>query len=147
MKFHHCFLVRAPVDCVIDFHLDPSSMAAITPPPVRVRVHRQPERVENRAEMAFTLWLGPIPVPWSAVFEAVTSLGFTDRQTVGPFAHWVHNHRFLPLDDFSTLVVDEIEVAYRRHPWWGLVGRLMSWSLPLLFAYRGWKTRRTLEQR
>jgi ligand-binding SRPBCC domain-containing protein len=151
MKYQHCFFVRAPVECVADFHRDSASMAAITPPPIRVRVHSQPERVEEGAVMAFTLWMGPLPIPWRAVFEKVTPLGFTDRLSSrphgGPFRLWLHRHRFLPVDDGATLVVDEIQVVFRRHLWWGVVGRLMWWGMPVLFAYRGWKTRRLLESR
>jgi hypothetical protein len=48
-------------------------------------------------------------------------------------------------DDRTTDVVDEVEAALKRHPFWGPVGALMWIGLPLLFAYRGWRTRQILE--
>ena len=59
----------------------------------------------------------------------------------GPFRQWVHRHKFVPVDSTTTQVVDEIELRLRPHPWWGLIGMGMALTLPLLFAYRGWKTR------
>ena len=37
------------------------------------------------------------------------------------------------------------EASLKPHPVWGLVGLAMWLGLPLLFAFRGWKTRRLLE--
>ena len=40
---------------------------------------------------------------------------------------------------------DEITLKIRVHPIWGLVGIGMRLGLPILFAYRAWKTKRLLE--
>lgn len=145
MRYRHRFLVRAPQVAVADFHAQSASMGAITPPPVVVRVHRAPARLEDGDEMEFTLWLGPLPVRWLARIEDVSPTGFTDRQLCGPFGSWVHRHAFLPVEETTTAVVDEVELSLSGHPWWRLVGLGMWLSLPVLFAYRGWKTRRLLE--
>lgn len=94
--------------------------------------------------MRFTLWLGPFPIHWHAAIEAVSDTGFADRQLSGPFAHWVHRHTFIESGDGLTTVRDEIEYVYRRHLVWGAVGRLFVLGLPVLFAYRAWRTRRLL---
>jgi hypothetical protein len=52
----------------------------------------------------------------------------------------------VPDDEGTTEVVDEVEAKLKRHPLWGPVGLAMWLGLPLLFAYRGWKTRRLLEE-
>ena len=122
-------------------------MGAITPPPIAVTVHRAPVRLANGDEMDFTLWLGPLPVHWIAQIEDAGPAGFTDRQVCGPFAKWIHCHRFVVVDESVTEVLDKIELNLRPHWVWGLVGLGMWLSLPLLFAYRSWKTRRLLEAR
>jgi ligand-binding SRPBCC domain-containing protein len=63
----------------------------------------------------------------------------------GPFAEWVHRHNFEVVDEHTTEVVDEITLRLRSHPLWWLVGIGMWLGLPSLFAYRTWKTRRTLQ--
>jgi len=147
MKYRHCFEVNAPLAAVADFHARSASMGAITPPPVVVRMQRAPERLQDRDEMEFTLWLGPLPMNWLACIEEVSPTGFADRQLRGPFRHWTHRHLFLPVDETHTSVVDEVELSLRTHPLWGLFGLGMWLSLPLLFAYRAWKTRRLIEDR
>jgi len=120
-------------------------MGAITPPPVVVRIRRAPARLDDGDEMDFTMWLGPLPLNWLARIEDVSPNGFTDRQLRGPFREWIHRHTFTPVDETTTAVVDEIELELRAHLWWGVVGLGMWLSLPLLFAYRGWKTRRLIQ--
>ncbi|MCX7670507.1 MAG: hypothetical protein N2439_10605 [Anaerolineae bacterium] len=145
MRFRHTFRVKAPLTTVVEFHRRSASMAAITPPPLIVRMHVAPSWLRAGDVMDFTLWAGPIPLRWTARIEAVTPIGFSDRQMRGPFARWLHRHTFVRVDDAITEVVDEIEAELKRHPLWGPIGLVLWIGLPVLFAYRGWRTRRLLE--
>jgi ligand-binding SRPBCC domain-containing protein len=91
------------------------------------------------------MWLGPLPLRWLARIEDVSPTGFTDRQVRGPFERWIHRHTFVPVDETTTAVLDEIELKLRPHLLWGLVGLGMRLGLPFLFAYRGWRTRRLIQ--
>jgi ligand-binding SRPBCC domain-containing protein len=147
VRYHHRFVVHAPLEAVRAFHARPAAMTAITPSPVVARVQSAPAAMVEGAEMAFTLWLGPLPIRWRARFEEVGDNAFVDRQMSGPFAAWVHRHTFVAVDDDTTEVIDTLHGAYRPHWFWGIVGRSIWWSLPLLFAYRARRTRHLLEQR
>jgi ligand-binding SRPBCC domain-containing protein len=142
MRFQHRFRVQAPLVVVTAFHRQSASMGAITPPPVIVRVHQAPAILNNHDEMAFTLWLGPLPIHWLARIEEVTPTGFVDRQLRGPFQQWVHRHTFRAITPAVTEVIDEIELTLADHWLWKLVGWGMYLNLPLLFAYRAWQTKR-----
>ena len=146
MNYRHRFEVKAPLAAVAEFHRSSASMGAITPPPVIVRVHRAPERLAEGDEMDFTLWLGPLPLRWVARIEEVSETGFSDRQLRGPFARWVHRHTFVALDESATAVLDHVEVETSNHWLWRLVGSLMWLNMPVLFAFRTWKTKRALER-
>ena len=145
MNYQHRFRVNAPVQDVADFHGRSAAVAAITPPPILVQVHKAPEHLAEGDEMDFTLWLGPLPIHWVACFEDVTATSFVDRQIRGPMRSWRHQHRFVAIDELTTDVVDEVDLEIRPHPIWGPVGLGMSLNLPVLFAYRAWRTRRLLE--
>jgi ligand-binding SRPBCC domain-containing protein len=145
VKFQHRFRVRASQARVAEFHSRPASMSAITPPLMIVHVHRAPERLGCGDEMDFTLWAGPLPLRWVARIENSSPDGFTDRQVRGPFLGWQHHHGFVRVSEAETDVVDEVEAELRRHPLWWLAGALMWAGMPLLFAYRGWRTKRLLE--
>lgn len=71
---------------------------------------------------------------------------FVDRQIRGPFSKWVHRHTFRRLDDNTTEVLDQVEADISEKWLQRLLGLGMWINMPVLFAYRGWKTRRILEQ-
>ena len=147
MIYRHSFRVRTPLSTVADFHRQTGSMGKITPPPILVRVHRSPAQLNNGDSMEFTMWMGPLPVRWMAQFEDVRTDGFVDRQVRGPFAVWVHRHTFVAVDEKTTEVHDEVTVQlHETNRWWQLVGFGMWMGLPVLFAYRAWRTRRLLER-
>jgi ligand-binding SRPBCC domain-containing protein len=146
MRYRHVFTVQAPLERVSAFHRRSAGMGDLTPPPIIVRVHQAPELLTEGSEMDFTLWLGPLPVRWLARIEQVAATGFLDRQLRGPFAKWEHRHTFREAsgDGPQTEVIDEIEAEVKPHPLWGLVGLSMWIGMPVLFAYRKWKTKKSL---
>lgn len=146
MRFRHSFTVKAPLDQVAAFHRQSRSMGAITPPPAIVRLHRAPHELGEGDEMEFTIWMGPLPIPWKARIEQVSLQGFTDRQLRGPFKEWVHRHSFHATDPQTTEIKDDVQARLRLHPWWGPVGLGMWLSMPVMFAYRAWKTRQLLRE-
>jgi ligand-binding SRPBCC domain-containing protein len=145
MRYLHRFRVRASLDAVADFHSRADSMAAITPPVMPVQMEATPSRPGPGSQMAFRMWLGPLPIKWRAYISESSSKGFTDHQLEGPFRYWVHRHTFVELGDQGTEVIDEVQAGLRWSLVWAPVGLVMWLGLPLLFAYRGWKTRRILE--
>jgi ligand-binding SRPBCC domain-containing protein len=146
-RFRNNFNVQASLDAVVEFHNDSRALKMLTPPPVFVQLN-QVEPIDEGSVADFTMWIGPIPVHWMAKHTEVNpSVGFVDYQVEGPFLHWQHRHSFIKIDDHTTEVVDEVEAIFGEHPFWGLVSRLMWVNLPLLFAYRGWATKRALEKR
>ncbi len=145
-RYKHRFQVQASLEEVADFHARSSSLTKITPPPSKVIVHQAPSRLDEGDEMDFTIKVGPGSIRWLARIENVTPTGFVDRQQSGPFQHWVHQHTFKPINETTTTVIDEIEFSFHSQPWRKFVGLNMVLSLPALFAYRSWKTRKLLKR-
>lgn len=143
-SYEHRFLVRASLSEVLDFHRDPRALRKLTPPPVIVRFQRiEPLAEDSTAE--FTMWLGPIPVRWKALHTQVTEDGFTDEQIDGPFESWIHRHQFIRLESNVVEVVDTIRAIPGKRFWNRIISNLMWLNLPVLFAFRGWVTRKSLE--
>lgn len=145
--FEYAFTVRAPAEAVAGFHRDTRVLKRLSPPPMFVQLHR----IEPLAEGSiseFTLWLGPLPLRWQAVHSKVDSRrGFTDVQARGPLRRWRHTHRFEPLDERMTRVMEYVEYEHADH-WVGFFTRLLfsPLGLRILFWYRSWVTRRALER-
>ncbi|MDH7490599.1 MAG: hypothetical protein QHH80_13980 [Anaerolineae bacterium] len=139
MRYRHVFRVEAPLPAVVALHTQPSTLKSLTPLPIRF--HSAPEPVREGDEVAMTVWLGPIPARWTLRVETMGPFGFVDRQISGPFRRWTHRHTFMAAGVAATDIVDEIELALRPHVLWAPLGLLMFLGLPLLFAFRAWKTR------
>lgn len=146
MRYQHRFIVEAPLTEVAAFHRRSASMAAITPPPIIVNIHDAPVLLESGDEMRFTMWLGPFPIQWHAQIDDVTPNGFIDRQLAGPFTMWEHHHRFEEIDETKTAVIDEVRAELSDNWFWKVVGWGMWSNMALLFAFRGWKTKRLLKK-
>lgn len=88
----------------------------------------------KRVQIAF----GPVKTDWQIVHEALdTGVGFADRQITGPFAEWLHEHRFEDDPDGGSWLEDRIayRLPYRAVGDAALNGRIES-ELTRVFAYR-----------
>jgi ligand-binding SRPBCC domain-containing protein len=145
--YTHSFCVRAGLLEVANFHRDASALKYLTPPPVVVQIHHV-QALGEGSLAEFTMWMGPVPIRWLARHVDVNMPeGFTDIQEKGPFDAWKHRHRFVQISEHLTEVEDRVEAEPGSGFLNGLVSRLMWLSLPVLFAYRGWATRRLVEKR
>lgn len=144
--FDSSFVVDAPLDAVRAFHGDTSALRLLSPPGTFVRLHAIEPLAEGSVSR-FTLWLGPLPIPWTAVHRGVSDRGFTDVQLEGPAASWAHTHTFTPLPGGRTRVDDHVEFSHVPLPR-GLLTRLL-FSRPnlfLLFTWRALATRRAVRR-
>ncbi|MFM7034883.1 MAG: SRPBCC family protein [Planctomycetia bacterium] len=144
--FDYTFTVAAPLAAVRDFHRDTSALKRLTPPPTIVQIHSIEPMAEG-SESKFTLWVGPLPLRWTAVHRNVSDRGFTDIQAEGPARKWEHTHSFVPLSENLTEIREHIEFEHKRGVW-GLVTRLLFSrpNLLVMFGYRSWITRRSLSR-
>ncbi len=139
--FDFAFRVNAPLAAVRAFHHDTRALRRLTPPPTFVQLHAIEPLAEGSVSR-FTLWVGPLPLRWTAVHRDVSDRGFTDVQASGPAARWEHTHSFVPLDEATTEIREHIEYE-RRRDWWGddtrnLVSKPNLWAM---FTYRMLVTR------
>jgi len=139
--FDYSFTVPAPLQAVRDFHRDTSALRRLTPPPTIVQLISIEPLAEGSVSR-FVLWVGPLPLRWTAVHRDVTEQGFTDVLAAGPAAAWAHTHRFTPLSSNLTRIDEHVEFQHKSGLW-GLVTRLLfSWpNLYFMFTYRKLATR------
>src|SRR2546428_4453384 len=99
---------------VFAFLADPSTLARVMPPALRVRLLTPGVRMDAGAVLDFRLaWLG-VPLRWRLfVREWDPPYRFMDVQVNGPYARWEHRHRLLE-ESGGTWVEDR--VAYPLPP-------------------------------
>ena len=146
--FEKSSILHSSLDAVMRFHEDPRALARLTPPPIIMKLRRDDRKSLTEGEVEFTMWLGPIPIPWLARHgPGPTPHSFADLQVKGPLAHWRHEHIFTAVAG-GVKLTDRITFAHHRNLL-GLFTRLAFDGPPLriLFAYRHWRTRRALRLR
>ena len=144
--FLHQFQVNAPIERVSEFHNNTRVIKQLTPPPLFVKFN-QIEPLSEGSRSDFTLWLGPIPIQWVAVHsEMVPLVGFTGSQVEGPFKTWVHKHIFESLAGGKNRIIDRVDGKPSDHIFWRIISRFMWLTLPILFSYRAWQNRKTVEK-
>lgn len=144
--FDFSFTVDAPFAAVSEFHSHGSALKTLTP--TYAQIHSMDPLGEGSITK-FTVWAGPIPVRWTAEHSGISDSGFTDTQTEGPMKKWVHTHRYEPIDDASTKVIEHIEYEFGTSPKDKILCLLMFNPPALygLFTYRKFITRLKLRKK
>ena len=150
--------VAAPLSAVWDFHSRVSGLESLTPDWMNLRVESvtgpdgdpDPEVLETGSEIRLSMrpfGVGPRQ-RWTSVIvdreEGDERAVFRDEMRGGPFAEWVHTHRFLA-DGDETIIEDEVEYELPG----GAVGRSVSpmalVGFEPMFRARHRKTKELLE--
>ena len=116
------------------FFADAANLQRITPPWLHFSI-LTPMPVEMRVglEIAYRLSLYGLPMPWRSRIDVwQPGVRFVDRQIVGPYRWWRHEHRFEAVPG-GTRVVDRVDYA-PRVGW--LSGALVRRDIGRIFDYR-----------
>lgn len=131
--------LAAPRAEVFAFFSDPANLEALTPPWLNFEVlTARPLPQGEGALFEYRLRVRGLPLRWRTLIEAfVPNERFVDRQIAGPYALWLHTHRFEDLPGGGTRMTDTV----RYRVGWGLVGRIVTalWvrrDVATIFAYR-----------
>ena len=137
--------LAASAEVMFAFHSDPRNIVHVMPPTLKlVSLQTDGSAQEGRLiEFHCRDW-GFIPMRWKCRWQTVQPpVVLVDEMLEGPFAQFVHEHRFEPLAESGCVMHDTITYAFGRS-WWG---KLISETavrlyLKFLFIYRHYRTRR-----
>jgi uncharacterized protein (TIGR01777 family) len=120
-----------PAEAAYAWHTRPGALQRLLPPWQDVRVLRA-EPLAEGSVTELELRLGPLRSRWVARHrDVVPGQGFTDTAERGPFARWVHRHRFVP-EGSTSVLEDQIEWSSPLGLGAGRIGR----ALERVFAFR-----------
>ena len=133
---------------VFAWHAREGALERLLPPWERVEVAERQGGIRDGGRVRLRLRAGPFTVEWLAVHGAFEEgRSFVDEQASGPFARWVHTHRFEEAGEGSSVLEDSIEYGLPLGPVGDLAGRrLVESRLRRMFAYRHEVTRADLER-
>ena len=136
-------LIRAPVSRVFAFHESPGALERLIPPWERAEVVRRGGSLQPGAVVVLRMRVGPLWQEWHAEHTLYEKdVLFQDVQRRGPFARWVHTHRFLPDPSGGTRLIDEVAYALPLGPLGALLGgTFVRRKLKAMFDFRHQATR------
>ena len=139
--------VSAGIEETFSFFANAANLEAITPPFLDFSIVSPPPIVMHEGTLVeYRLGLFGIPIGWlTRIEEWVPERSFTDVQLRGPYALWVHRHRFTPQSG-GTLIADRVEYRLPAAPWSDPVRALfVRPTIERIFDYRRDVIRRVLD--
>ena len=117
-------IVARPLEETFAFFADPRNLEAITPAWLAFRIVEAPRELRRGALLRYRLRLFGVPIGWrTEIAEWLPPRTFVDVQLAGPYALWVHTHRFAPAPG-GTELYDNVRYRLPGGPLGSLVHRL-----------------------
>ena len=130
--------IEAPLEEVFGFFSDPSNLARITPPGLAFRIHGEaPRALAVGSRIEYRIRWGFLRLGWvTRITRWNPPAEFADLQERGPYAVWIHTHRFRA-DGGGVIMEDHVEYALPFGPLGRLVHALrVRRQLEAIFDYR-----------
>ena len=110
-----------PVEALFAWHERPGAFERLSPPWDGVTVAERSGGIRDGARVVLNVPAGPVTTRWVMEHEGyIPNAQFRDVMRRGPFARWVHTHRFVSLGGARSALEDVVDYALPL----GALGRL-----------------------
>jgi ligand-binding SRPBCC domain-containing protein len=134
VHLHRETTLGRPLDETFAFFSDVRNLERLTPPWLNFRIlSPQPIAMREGTDIDYRIVLYGVPILWKTRIDAwEPGVRFVDRQLLGPYRWWRHEHRFEAVAG-GTRVSDHVEYLPRAR--W-ISGPIVRRDVERIFAYR-----------
>lgn len=134
IDLHSAIVVPALLEETFAFFADARNLERLTPPWLSFSIRTPPPIVMRQGlEIDYRIVIHGVPVPWRSRIDIwEPGVRFVDRQIVGPYTWWRHEHGFAAVDG-GTRVTDHVEFQPRLR--W-LTSGMVRRDVGRIFAFR-----------
>ncbi len=131
-------VVQRPIEEAFAFFGDAENLERITPPELRFRILTpRPIVMKPGAIIDYRLSLFGVPFHWKTLITIWDAPHrFVDEQAKGPYAQWIHEHRFEPEGVHATRISDRVRYRLPLAPLGDVALPFVRRQLAHIFAYR-----------
>ena len=129
--------IRRSIDEVFPFFSAAENLEKITPPELGFRIRSSvPVRMEAGTLIDYTIKLYGLTLKWrTEITRWEPPYSFEDTQLRGPYAKWVHTHKFLEVRG-GTTIEDRVVYALPFGPLGRVAHPIVKRQLKRIFDYR-----------
>lgn len=127
-----------PRERIFPFFADARNLARITPASMGFEIiSRGPITMAAGTLIDYRIRVSGVPLRWRTVIsEWDPPREFVDEQLRGPYAEWIHRHRFTDVAGGMTLMEDEVRYRLPFGQFGALAAPMVRWQLRRIFEHR-----------
>ena len=131
---HREVVVPVPIEATFAFFSDATNLERLTTPWLSFQIRTpRPIVTHEGAEIDYRIVLHGLPIPWRTRIDVwEPGVRFVDRQLLGPYRWWHHEHRFEAVPG-GTRVIDHVEFRPRAR---FLSSHMVRRDVSRIFDYR-----------